>query len=58
MGGFGSVFSFYIRILIYFFENEIIVRTSALSFVIQILIQAVFHFWPWTTNQRPKEENG
>ena len=41
MGGFGSVFFFYILILIYFFEYEIIVRTSAWSFVIQILIQAV-----------------
>jgi hypothetical protein len=37
----GSVFLFYTLILIYFFKYETIVRTSAWSFGIQILIQAV-----------------
>jgi hypothetical protein len=34
-------FPFHILILIYFFKYEIIVRSSAWSFVIQIQIQAV-----------------
>ena len=41
MGGFGSVFLLYTLILIYFFKYEIIIITSAWSFVIQIPIQAV-----------------